>query len=75
MDTSKILKLNFRDVGLAIVIAFIGGIIAACHQAITQCGIGCIELMTVLNGGVLAASTYLVKNFFSDDEGRLGGAF
>lgn len=68
---SNLFKLNWRDVLLGLVMAVIGAILTAIYQALLNGGV--ISLQTIGTVGLLAGLSYIIKNFFSDDTGKVLG--
>lgn len=79
MNTSNLFRLNLTDLGRALAMAVIGGFITPFIIAMQSPDFDVLsanwnELLSLaINGAVIAAVTYLSKNFLSDKEGKLGG--
>ncbi len=73
--TSKIFKLNLNDSVKGLIVASLTGAVLVVYSAFTGdgCGIKCIEWMLSLNAGIGAGIAYLIKNFLTDEKGKLGG--
>ena len=73
---SKIFKLNINDWIKGCVMAMIGGAIIVIYSAFTGdgCGVKCIDWELAMNTGIGASIAYIIKNFFTDATGKLGGA-
>jgi len=68
---SKLFSLNGADVVKGIVMAFLGGAVTALYQALNT-GMT-VDLQSVATVGLITALSYIIKNFFSDSEGRVLG--
>lgn len=53
--------------------ALIGGALFTLQQAFNDCGIDCISWVTMLNASLASGVAYLIKNYFTDENGKLGG--
>lgn len=71
MNTSELFHLNWADFSKGIIMAVIGAILTAAYQALSVGGP--ISIQAMLTVGLLAGLGYIIKNFFSDDEGRVFG--
>lgn len=80
MNTSDIFRLNWRDVGRALVMAVIGGFVTPFLIAAQTPGFDVLTadwsalLSLAINGAVIAAGTYLTKNLLSDSDGKVLGS-
>jgi len=72
--TSAFLKLNLNDFGKGLLVAVCTGAIVVVQKFVLDCGIACIDWTLVLNAGVAGGLAYLVKNLFTDTNGKLGRA-
>lgn len=72
MNLSNMFKLNWADIAKGIVMAVIGAILTAVYQQLSVGGPIDIHAMFIV--GELAGISYLVKNFFSDSNGKVLGA-
>lgn len=80
METiSKMFTLNFGDVGKALVMAVLTGLALPVLAVVQTPGFDVfttdwsVLLNLAINGAILGASSYLVKQFFSDKEGKFAG--
>ena len=72
--TSNIFKLNLNDFFKGLLMAIGTGAILVIYTAFqSDCGLLCIDWMMALNAGIAGGLVYLIKNFFTDVEGKLGG--
>ena len=70
---SEFLRLDLRDVGRGVATAVFSAVVLALYQAVADGGFSAINWAGLLQVGTVAGLGYLVKNFFSDDTGKLGG--
>lgn len=70
---SKLLKLNLNDFTKGFIIFTGSALLNSLYQFISKCGIECVDWNIVANVGLSAAIAYLLKNYFTDQAGRLGG--
>jgi len=73
--TSNFLDLNKNDLLKGLLMAIIGGALFTLQQAFNDCGIACISWVTMLNASLASGVAYLIKNYFTDHNGKLGGKF
>ena len=72
---SKLFRLNFKDVGKAIVVAVLAAIYAGLTNELTAHGLdfSSYNWMGMLDLAETAAVAYISKNFLSNDEGKFLG--
>jgi hypothetical protein len=70
---SAIFKLNAKDFAKGILMFVGAAVITAIYEFIKDCGMECVDWDIVLNTGLSSALMYLIKNYFTDHAGRLGG--
>jgi hypothetical protein len=76
---SPILKINFKDVGKALVTAIFTAIIIALYGIVTAPGFDVftvdwtLVIHTAINASTAAFLGYIVKNFLSNSEGKFLG--
>lgn len=68
---SNLFSLNGADVVKGIIMAFLGGAVTALYQALSTNM--AVSLESVATVGLITALSYIIKNFFSDSEGRVLG--
>lgn len=72
--TSDIFKLNLNDFTKGLIMAFLASAVFVIYTAFTDsCGIQCVDWLNALNAGIAGAIAYLIKNYFTDHNGKLGG--
>lgn len=71
----KIFSLNWRDLLKALVVAVLSAVLLGIYNLINSCGFACTgaDWLEVLRLGLASSLGYLIKNFFSDEEGKIGG--
>lgn len=72
MNTSKLFSLNWADLAKGLVMAVIGAVLTAAYQALSIGGP--IDLKAMATVALLAGLAYIIKNFFSDSQGKVFGA-
>lgn len=72
---SDLFKLNWTDIGRGVAMAVLGAFLSTFLTALQVPGFqfDTIDWQTLLRGALVAGVAYLVKNFFSDNQGKLGG--
>lgn len=72
---SKIFSLNFKDVSKGIAVAVITAVVVYLGDALQAPGFdfSTFDWGAILNIGLSAGLAYLVKNFFSTNEGKFLG--
>ncbi len=70
---SKMFKLNLNDFAKGLVVAFVGAGILVVYNFLQKCGFTCIEWEAVLNAALVGGVGYLIKNFLTDENNKLGG--
>lgn len=71
MNLSTLFHLNWADLAKGIVMAVIGAILTAIYQAVSA-GMT-IDIRSMATVGLLAGLSYIIKNWFSDSQGRVFG--
>ena len=71
----KIFNVGWRDLLKALFVAVFSAVLLAVYNLMTTCGFNCTgaDWLEVLRLSIVAGLGYLIKNFFSDEEGKLGG--
>lgn len=67
---SKLFSLTTNDVVKGLVMAVLGAVLTAVYEGLQ---IGAIDWHTVMMTSAITGVGYLLKNFFSDQEGKFGG--
>lgn len=62
--------LGWNDFGKGLVVAFLGGALMVLQQELTA---HIIIWTSVLDAGLISGVGYLIKNFFTDSQGKFGG--
>jgi hypothetical protein len=71
---SELFKLKAKDFIKGLVMFVLAAIITFVYNSMTDCGgIDCVIWDDALNAGIVASLAYLMKNFFTDSQGKLGG--
>lgn len=76
---SNIFRLDWKDVAKGAIMALLGGVALPVLAAIQTPGFDIFQanwnsiLVLAANGGVAAFAAYILKNLFSDDQGRVFG--
>lgn len=75
MTTSGMFSLAWRDVGKGLLLAVISAVVTHIYEATALPGFSflTIDWGATLTIGGIAAISYLVKNFFTDSQGKFGG--
>lgn len=71
-NTSTLFHLNWADIAKGLVTAVIGAVLTAGYQALSVGGP--IDFKAMGTVALLAGLSYIIKNFFSDSQGRVLGA-
>lgn len=67
-QTNKQYTLNWRDMLRGLLIAVVTASLTGVYEAITQCGISCIDWKQTGGIALAAGLAYLIKNFFTPTE-------
>ena len=70
---SVLFRLSGNDVVKGFITAVASALVLAVYQFVSNGGVSAIEWNSLLDVGVVAGLGYLVKNFFSDGQGKFGG--
>lgn len=72
---SAFLRLNVKDVAKAVALAVITAFVGAVHQALTAHGfdVASYDWQGILSLSEKAGEAYLLKNFLSDQDGKVFG--
>jgi len=76
---SKILTLDWNDIAKSLIMVLLGGFALPLLAAIQTPGFDVFtanwgQILTLaINGGIASGAAYLLKNLFSDSEGRVFG--
>lgn len=75
MNTSNMFTLNTRDYVNGLVVAVLTVVLTALQQSLSVCGldIQCFDFMGIANMALSATLAYLVKNFVTNKDGKVGG--
>lgn len=79
MNTSRFFRLNWRDFAKGLAVAVFTGVMLPVLAAIQTPDFSILTVdwsvvwILALNGGIAGGAGYLIKNLFSDEEGKLGG--
>lgn len=75
MNLSDLLKLNWKDVLKAVVLAVICAVLLAVYNLLNTCGFSCTsdQWLDVAKIALTSGLGYLVKNFLTDSEGKFMG--
>ena len=73
MNNSQLYKVSLRDIGVGILLAVAGSVLVTIQGAL-QSGVA-IDWAMVLKVAEATFVSYLVKNFFSDESGKIAGKF
>jgi len=72
MERSKFLQLNLRDFLKGLVLAFITAIITGIYELLqTGAALDWVTLKPVLMVSIAAALSYLIKNLFTNTDGKI----
>lgn len=74
---SGFFKLNWNDIGKGVLVAVLAALLTALQQGLEAHGInfGNYDWGLILNVCLTAGASYLVKNLFTDSQGRVLGVF
>lgn len=74
---SDIFSIDFRDIGTALLVGVVGALFLNFYQQWGNCAlaIDCYDFVGMIEAGISFGLAYIGTTFFSDDEGKLGGAF
>ena len=70
---SELGKINWKDAVVGLGFAICGGLVLALYNSVSAGGT--IDFRTIIMSGISTGLLYLIKTYFSDDQGRIGGAF
>ena len=70
---SALFRLSRNDVVKGIVTAVMSAIVLAVYQMASEGGVSGIDWSSLMNVAVVAGLGYLVKNFFSNEDGKFAG--
>lgn len=75
MQNSKFLKINMRDLAKGLALAVIVAILQVLLNLLQQKGLALTwnDLQPIIELSIKNGSAYLLKNLFTDSEGKLGG--
>lgn len=68
ISTSKQFRLNVKDLLRGLAVAVGTAVLTVIYEAVTQCGIGCIDWKQTGGIALAAGLAYLIKNFFTPAE-------
>jgi len=68
---SKLLQLSWQDFFKGLVMAIIGGVLITFEQMLKSGGV--IDFKQILNVALLTGVGYLIKQYFTDDTGKVFG--
>jgi len=76
MNTSNILRLNFKDLGKALVLFVLVTVLQLVLDLLNSKGLSITtaDLSQVFDLSIKAVGAYLLKNLFSDESGKFLGA-
>ena len=70
---NKMFSVSLRDIGVGILLAVAGSVLVTIQGAL-QSGVA-IDWVLVLKVAEATLVSYLIKNFFSDESGKIAGKF
>lgn len=68
---SVLFKLDFKDLAKGLVVAMLSAVLTGLYQALNAQAV--IDLKQLLIIGATAGLGYIIKNFFTDENNKLGG--